>query len=267
MKALADGINIICVFGKDIESNASLFESAIRDVQIGLIFMHMILLNRCMWQYDAFLISINAGMIVFCLIVNLMFRGYKVSSLSSLVKSLKGYQIQKPTSIENSYWLYNFCHPFIKKLPNFPYVIKELNSDHDGGLPTTICKGLMDGSRPKTTRRLDLRKILKVEDRGRQLNRSQSVIVNQLEHNKEHLIIDIEQDLFDNYSDRIDSSDDDLDNEGEKEFNMGTLHGIAGKQEEIDDGDRPVIYGSFSIPYKNTLDPIHRRKSILKGKL
>lgn len=80
-KGIADSLAFISVQGRDIQSRGQLFNLAIRQTQAGLIFMHLVKLNRCYWNDHYIPAMFNAIMIVFSILVNISMRSMNDMSI------------------------------------------------------------------------------------------------------------------------------------------------------------------------------------------
>ena len=180
MKGLADGILIICVYGPDMQSNGSLFSSALGELQIGLIIMHLVLMNQSYWNESPILFAVNTCMVFFILFLCHYFRKHRVCKFSNMSKNFKDLDFSTPTCVDKSEWIYKYCHPLVKKLPNYPHVIKELNPDRNPG-PVTGSNDdteMMDRRTGHKNKSIDIKGIFRVENHVRQLLHSQSIIEN-----------------------------------------------------------------------------------------
>ena len=262
MKVLADGIMIICVFGNDMASNGTMFASALRCVMLGPFLLHLSLMNDSYWTENQLFFFINIGMMIIIATVNIMMRNTMPSRLSRVTSVLKYVPFSRPNCVDKSDWIYKFCHPLIKKLPHFPYVIMELNPETDPG-PINTQKNVQDrADKLGKLETLDLANILKVEEEPRLLQRSQSVIEKQLlpyrNRELEHVVLQrMDQD----------KSLQDIDDPEDLEQDMKDMDFVLKKHKP----NSPSIVsrkgyaqkpGTFGLSHEKTLNPHNRRKKV-----
>lgn len=259
MKCLGDGIMIICVYGQDVESNGALFASALREVHIGLVVMHIVLMNQSYWNNSVSLFIVNLAMVAAILGLNLILRYYRVSNIHNMAKCYQHLKFIKPTCVDKTEWVYRYCHPLIKKLPNFPHVIRELNPEEDAGPVTGSLQqdGPVAHVSKKTDNEIDLSTILRVEHGVRELMHSQSIIDDELVFTKQQSDDLNWKKLSRANSYHVEEEDVQIDEE-EMRFNL-SKHARRDPK-VLDRKDKPVPFGSFGLATEKTLNPHNRRK-------
>jgi hypothetical protein len=131
MKSLCDGVTFICIYGKDIQGNGKLFESALRKVHLGLIYGHIMLAIQCYWEKKMGSLIANLVVIAVSGVVQGMLKGLGVADFKNMIKVLQGFEYSSPTVNDKADWVYKFTHPFVR---NTPYV-KEYIEAHNQPLP------------------------------------------------------------------------------------------------------------------------------------
>lgn len=251
MKAFADGIMIVCIYGKDFESNGVLYGSALRELQVGLILLHIIMFNYSYWSEKYFLTWLNAAMVMFSIILNYLLRKNKTSTLLSTVKSLRGFTVGTTTPMDKSQWINNFCHPVLKKLPDFPDVIQEASLTGGGGGKTKPWSELVqENLHEKPPCKINLDDIL-ANSRTPQKKEGPQFMSYSERNIKDRLIEDWEEGPFHHHS-MSDPYQSDYESEDDGNKSKGTpllkYHLSFKDEDDFEAGLKPVPFASFSPP-------------------
>lgn len=128
MKGTCDGVTFICIYGRDVQGNGKLFESALRRIHIGLMFSHIVLLIQCYHKKDNRAVIVNGFILALCFFVQLMLKKWGIADFKSIINMVNHLDYSTPNVNDKADWVYAYTHPFIKKTPFIQDFIARFNS-------------------------------------------------------------------------------------------------------------------------------------------
>jgi hypothetical protein len=268
MRGLAEGINLVSVYGKDLESNGALMDTALRCIHLGPIILHLFLINDSYWNSRPFLFVLNSAMVIAIIICNVMLRRTRVDKITEFPKYLRKAKMLAPSVVDELDWTYKFSHPLVKRLPQFPHVIKELNSDYNEialkQRSTKDSKSIVE--KRKLQPKLNIKQMIEMEMDPRVLNRTKSMIESDLPSSLKRASGVDPKDCLRSLSceEKIKHESDEEDQNSSDEF-------IDGIKDKFDLEDRANLQKSklrtggkkvFGLVGEKTLNPYKRRPEI-----
>lgn len=202
-----------------------------------------------------------------------MLRRTRVDKITEFPKYLRKAKMLAPSVVDELDWTYKFSHPLVKRLPQFPHVIKELNSDYNEiALKQNSTKDSTKiVKKVKLQPKLNIKQMIEMEMDPRVLNRTKSMIESDLPSSLKRASGEDPKDCLRSLSceEKIKHESDEEDQNSSDEF-------IDGVKNKFDLEDRANLQKSklrtggkkvFGLVGEKTLNPYKRRpeiKSILE---
>lgn len=155
---------------------------------LGCTLCHLVLLNQSFWLDSRTSLAMNmAGMILsggVGILLHSKIDRYNSGGLRQIGKIIEKGPHNRVTAVDKSDWLFHYSHPVLKKHPSFPQVISKINTMGIRGPELSKIDENDRSSGITNNELIDLRDFIKVEENMRNLERSQSLIAEDLSINR-----------------------------------------------------------------------------------
>lgn len=178
---MSEGILLVNVKGTDLFSLGEVIMTVVPWLFLGCTLCHLVLLNQSFWLSSQTSFAVNLVGMILSGGVGIIIHGkidmYNSGGLRQIGKIIQKGPHNRITAVDKSDWLFHYSHPVLKKHPNFPAVISKINSM---GSNIRIVENRERKESSGNTGIVDLRDFVKVEENLRTLQRSQSLLPEEL---------------------------------------------------------------------------------------